>query len=237
MKSLASIKELQTDRFRCLMFWLNTFAGVHGLLTHTDWSKVWEYPWVWFGLSDLCVQGKRVLDIGSELSPMPWFLASLGADVWMVEKDRSFVPTWQRLKERGFSVYLRFVEGAELPFIENSFDLVLSFSVLEHIPDKHQAVDEAVRVLRPGGRLALTFDICEREMGMTYPAWGGEPLDMASFDEWIWNRSELTPLEPGAGWNTEDMPDFVRWHLRSAPHHNYTVGGAILTKKEIPVHG
>jgi SAM-dependent methyltransferase len=42
-----------------------------------------------------------------------------------------------------------------LPFARASFDLVLSHEVLEHVRDDGQAVDEIIRVLKPGGRLLL----------------------------------------------------------------------------------
>jgi len=45
--------------------------------------------------------------------------------------------------------------GERLPFAANTFDLVLSHEVLEHVQDDRQAVAEIVRVLRPGGRLVL----------------------------------------------------------------------------------
>jgi SAM-dependent methyltransferase len=45
--------------------------------------------------------------------------------------------------------------GEHLPFPENTFDLVLSHEVLEHVQDDRQAIVEMVRVLAPGGRLVL----------------------------------------------------------------------------------
>jgi SAM-dependent methyltransferase len=45
--------------------------------------------------------------------------------------------------------------GERLPFPDAWFDLVLSHEVLEHVQDDRAAVSEIVRVLRPGGRLAL----------------------------------------------------------------------------------
>jgi len=51
----------------------------------------------------------------------------------------------------------RLVCGASenLPLPTNSFDLVLSHEVLEHVTDDQAAINEIVRVLRPGGRLVL----------------------------------------------------------------------------------
>lgn len=45
--------------------------------------------------------------------------------------------------------------GEALPYPARSFDFVLSHEVLEHVEDDRAAAREIVRVLRPGGRLAL----------------------------------------------------------------------------------
>jgi SAM-dependent methyltransferase len=58
--------------------------------------------------------------------------------------------TWPRL-------HLRQGSATRLPFPSGSFDFAYSFHVLEHIDDPALAVDEAVRVLRPGGALFFVF--------------------------------------------------------------------------------
>jgi SAM-dependent methyltransferase len=45
--------------------------------------------------------------------------------------------------------------GEGLPYPDNSFDLILSHEVIEHVQDDSIAIREMVRVLRPKGRLAL----------------------------------------------------------------------------------
>jgi SAM-dependent methyltransferase len=45
--------------------------------------------------------------------------------------------------------------GEALPFENNSFDLILSHEVLEHVQDDRTCVQEMVRVLRTGGRIAI----------------------------------------------------------------------------------
>ena len=45
--------------------------------------------------------------------------------------------------------------GEDLPFSTSKFDLILSHEVLEHVADDRRCLKEIVRVLKPGGRLAL----------------------------------------------------------------------------------
>src|SRR5512140_1015153 len=45
--------------------------------------------------------------------------------------------------------------GEHLPFPSAAFDLILSHEVIEHVVDDRAAVTEMVRVLKPGGRIAL----------------------------------------------------------------------------------
>ena len=56
-------------------------------------------------------------------------------------------------------------DALELPFPDGSFDAVVCSEVLEHLPAYGPALDEVVRVLRPGGRL-----------GVSVPRYGPERL-------------------------------------------------------------
>ena len=47
-------------------------------------------------------------------------------------------------------------DALSLPFADGEFDRVVAAEVLEHIPADIQAIDELVRVLRPGGTIAVT---------------------------------------------------------------------------------
>ena len=136
MRQLASVDELNSPAFRSLMSRVNAFAQANGLRVHTDWSKVWEYPWVWQYLNHLHFPDLKMLDIGSELSPMPWFFASLGAEVWMTETDPTYLPKWQEIKEaHDVAIGWNLISGPVLPMADETFDVVTSFTVLQHIED------------------------------------------------------------------------------------------------------
>ena len=53
---------------------------------------------------------------------------------------------------------IKLIEGNayELPFEDNSLDLVNMVTVLQEIPDRNRALQEVKRVLKPGGFLAVT---------------------------------------------------------------------------------
>ena len=60
----------------------------------------------------------------------------------------------RRLAAQGFRVVVAAAEA--LPFREGAFDLVTLMEVIEHTRSPAHALDEARRILAPGGRLVLT---------------------------------------------------------------------------------
>jgi O-antigen biosynthesis protein len=83
----------------------------------------------------------------------------VGADVSAVALERAR----RRLPEA------RLVElqpDEPLPFSDSEFDLVLCAETLEHVRDVQLLLSEARRVLRPGGRLALTTPAHGRAAGL-----------------------------------------------------------------------
>lgn len=230
---LASVPELESAHYRAFMAEMNAFARRHGLREFTDWSKVWEYPWLWFhGMDRIDWRGRHVLDLGSEISPMPWWLAARGAEVTLVETDVQWVPVWERLKsELRADVTWHQVRDETLPLPDATVDAVTSLSVIEHQPDKRRALAEIARVLRPRSPLFISYDICEPELGMTFPEWNGRALTRREFEAEIWRHPDFDAGSGPISWNESDLEPFRRWHLRSAPHHNYCTGAAVLVKR------
>jgi SAM-dependent methyltransferase len=229
---LGSVAELESPSFRSFMAETNAFAARHGLRQFTDWSKVWEYPWLQqHGIGAMNWRGRRLVDFGSEISPLPWILATQGAEVTLIEADPQWQPVWERLRtELEVKVDWHIVGSELLPLPDACADAVTSFSVIEHQPNKKLAISEIARVLQRHAPFFISFDICEPAMGMTFPDWNGRALTLAEFEQEIWlhpafGNSALPP------WNLENIPAYQAWHLRSAPHHNYVTGAAVLVKR------
>jgi ubiquinone/menaquinone biosynthesis C-methylase UbiE len=127
-------------------------------------------PWRWLArhvLLPWALQGENlsgdVLEIGSGSGAMAGELLERFPDVRLTatDYDDSMVEAARdRLREFGDRVEVQQADAAQLPFPDETFDAVASFIMLHHVIDWERAIAEAVRVLRPGGRL-LGFDLLD----------------------------------------------------------------------------
>jgi SAM-dependent methyltransferase len=155
----------------------------------------------------------------------------MGARVHLVETDARDIPNWRQWRvELGVEVDWQITDSERLPFSDQSMDVVTSYSVIEHQASKQRAIEEVARVLKPGGLLAISFDVCEPELGMSYPPEYGRALSMREFEDLVW-RHEAFDSARDLDWNVGDIPEFLQWHRKGNPAHNYTVGAAILRKR------
>lgn len=102
----------------------------------------------------------RVLDVGCGGGNTACLIAELyGSRVLGIDISEVMVAkAKERARRMGLDdrVEFRVADVFELPFEENSFDVVIVESVLTPLPgDKSKALGEMVRVVRPGGRIGV----------------------------------------------------------------------------------
>ena len=107
-------------------------------------------PWV---LQDVPMSG-RVLELGGGSGAMAQTLLRTqpGLDLTVVDLDPEMVAAGRR-RLAGTAARVDVADSGALPYADDSFDMVASFIMLHHLVDWHPTITEAVRVLRPGGRL------------------------------------------------------------------------------------
>ena len=108
-------------------------------------------PWACEGVR----LGGDVLEIGPGYGVTTRWLLERGGRVTAVEVDPGLAAGLR--SEFGERVDIRTGDGAELPFADAAFDVVVCFTMLHHVPSPEQQdrlFSEAARVLRPGGTFA-----------------------------------------------------------------------------------
>ena len=101
--------------------------------------------------------GARVLDVGTGPGFVALAAAARGAAAAAADQSAAMVAL---AREAGVDAVCAPVE--QLPWEDGTFDAVVANYVLNHLPRPSRAVASMARVLRPGGRLALTvWDVPE----------------------------------------------------------------------------
>lgn len=92
----------------------------------------------------------RILENGCGVGMYVEHLSPFGGQVIGLEYD------FERAVEAGEnSPHIINAAGEFVPLPSSTFDLILSHEVIEHVQDDRAAIREMVRILQPGGRIAL----------------------------------------------------------------------------------
>jgi SAM-dependent methyltransferase len=168
--------------------------------------------------------GDAVLDVGSGFGRHVYECARRGARVVALDHAAdeviqtrntlaAMVDAGEITTERATGVLRG--DARALPFPDDTFDVVITSEVLEHIQDDVAAIGEMVRVLKPGGRFAATV-----------PAQFPETINWLLSDEYhapkapgghvrIYSRTELSAKLRAAGL---DVDGYHRAHALHSPY-------------------
>lgn len=116
----------------------------------------------------------RILDVGCGSGWSTYWFASKG-----------YLATGVDLSSGAFEPpqidHLRFVEGSatDLPFAPGTFEVVASYQCLEHVPDPRKALQEMIRVARPGGVVCIVgpnlLSLGQSALALTTYVWNNRP--------------------------------------------------------------
>jgi SAM-dependent methyltransferase len=136
------------------MLYDNTQALGRRLMT------AWQEPTEWLNIP----AGGVALDVGSGPGNVTAALArAAGLDGVALGVDISEPMLARAVQaEAGRQVGFLRADAQKLPFRDDVFDAVTSIAVVQLIPDAEAALAEMVRVLRPGGRMAIMVPMVTR---------------------------------------------------------------------------
>jgi len=96
------------------------------------------------------LEGQRILDVGCGRGTYVKKMRDFSQEVYGVDVDPEKVAEASRTLPN-----IHLAPAEELPFPDGFFDVVLLHEVIEHVEDDRQAIREAHRVIKRGGRIVI----------------------------------------------------------------------------------
>jgi SAM-dependent methyltransferase len=115
---------------------------------------------------------RRVLEVGYGAGAVQLALAPSVEELHGLDLDADADMVTQLLAARGVRSELKRGSVYELPYEPGYFELIVSFSVFEHLHDFPKALSEVYRVLRPGGLFLLGMPSVNKLMEAGFHAIG-----------------------------------------------------------------
>jgi SAM-dependent methyltransferase len=166
--------------------------------------------------------GQKVLDVASGNGNASLAAARRFGDVTAID----YVPMLleearKRAEAEGLSIDFREGDAEELPFEDSSFDAVLSTLGVMFAPDQQKAAEELLRVVKPGGTIALASWVPDGYIGELFKTIGRyvpPPAGLKPPFRWGTEEGLEELLDGGIGSLRSRRRTFV-WRFPSERHH------------------
>jgi SAM-dependent methyltransferase len=131
------------------------------------WSRQWEYPYILAQVARHCSchPASAACDNACGDAAIAYLLASAGLDITGTDLNEQLSTAWSHPDTETLSGGMRFqpADSHALPFDNARFDVSYCISSLEHMRDPVQAINEMIRVTKPGGLVTFTMDVAPYE--------------------------------------------------------------------------
>jgi SAM-dependent methyltransferase len=141
----------------------------------------------------------RALEVGYGAGAVLAALSPGVGELHGIDLDAEPEPVVKLLGSRGVKPELRKASVYELPYPDSHFELVVSFSVFEHLHEYPRALREVHRVLAPNGLFLLGMPAVNRMMEVAFRAIGFKGID----DHHVTTPAEVAAAFAGAGFREQ----------------------------------
>ncbi|MFT9847002.1 class I SAM-dependent methyltransferase [Aneurinibacillus sp. REN35] len=170
--------------------------------------------------------GEKALDIGCGTGIYSLLLASKGVDVTGIDISRAMLEKAREKAEKA-SQPITFIDGDihHLPFADHTFDLAVSTIVLEFVDSPEEALSEAMRVIKPGGRLVIGLIGKQSAWAAMYEKRGKEKEDSVFSNARFFTVQEIKSLYA-------KEPSSIKFGLYTAPDEFVTKEQAYMLEED-----